>query len=70
MREWLRDVRTKAGKSQEAVAKELDISLAYYSLIEAGKRQNPMDLTLCVKLSKIFSIPIKQIVKFETGEEA
>ena len=69
MRYWLRDVRTKAGKSQEAVAKELDISLAYYSLIEAGKRQNPMDLTLCVKLSKIFSIPIKQIVKFETGEE-
>lgn len=69
MRGWLKDVRTKAGKSQDEVAKELDISMSYYSMIEAGKRQNPMDLTLCVKLAKIFSIPIKQIVKFETGEE-
>ena len=70
MREWLKEARTKSGKTQDEVAKELDISLAYYSFIEAGKRQNPMDLTLCVKLSKIFSIPVKQIVKFETGEEA
>lgn len=70
MREWLRDVRTKAGKSQDEVAKELDISLSYYSLIEAGKRQNPMDLTLCTKLSKIFSIPILRIVELETKEEA
>ena len=70
MRDWLKDARTKAGKSQDDVAKELDISMSYYSMIETGKRQNPMDITLCVKLSKIFSIPVKQIVKFETGEEA
>lgn len=70
MREWLREVRTKAGKNQEEVAKELDITASYYSLIEAGKRQNPMDLTLCMKLSKIFSIPILQIVDMETKEQA
>jgi len=68
MREWLKDVRTKAGKTQAEVAKELDISEAYYSFIEAGKRQNPMDLTLCTKLSKIFSIPILRIVEMETKE--
>jgi len=69
MREWLKDVRTKAGKSQDDVAKELDISLSYYNMIEQGKRQNPMDLTLCTKLSKIFSLPILQIVEFEAKEE-
>ena len=69
-RTWLREARTKAGKTQEEVAKELDISDAYYSMIELGKRQNPMDLMLCLKLSKIFSIPIKRIVEFETKEEA
>lgn len=68
MREWLKDVRTKAGKSQEDVAKELDISLSYYNLIEQGKRQKPMDLTLCTKLAKIFSIPILRIVEMETKE--
>lgn len=70
MREWLREARTKAGKTQEEVAKELDMSLSYYSLIERGERQNPMDLTLCIKLAKIFSLSLKQIVKFETGEES
>ena len=70
MRDWLREARTNAGKTQDEVAKEIGITHTYYSLIELGKRQTPMDLTLCVKLSKIFSIPIKQIVKLETGEEA
>lgn len=69
-RGWLKEARTKAKLSQETVAKELNISLAYYSLIEAGKRQNPMDLTLCTKLSKFFSIPVLQIVEMETKEEA
>ena len=69
MREWLKDARTKAGKGQDEIAKELDISLSYYSMIERGLRQNPMDLTLCTKLSKIFSIPILQIVDMEAKEE-
>ena len=66
MREWMKEARTKAGMTQEEVAKAIGITNTYYSLIELGKRQNPMDLTLCVKLSKIFSISIKRIVELET----
>ena len=68
MREWLKEARLKAGMKQEEVAKALDISIPYYSCIEQGKRQNPMDLTLCTKLSKIFSIPVLRIVELETKE--
>ena len=64
-REWLKDTRTKAGLSQADVAKELGISESYYCYIEAGERQKQMDITLCSKLSKIFSMPIQQIVEFE-----
>lgn len=70
MRDWLKEQREKVNKTQEEIAKQLDITTSYYSLIEAGKRQNPMDLTLCTKLSKIFSIPILQIVDMETKEQA
>ena len=64
-RAWLKEARTKAGMSQAEVAKELGISEAYYSYIEAGERQKNMDITLCAKLSKIFSIEIRQIVELE-----
>ena len=69
MRDCLKEQREKAKKTQEEIAKELEISVSYYSLIEQGKRQTPMDLTLCMKLSKIFSIPILRIVDMETKEE-
>lgn len=67
-REWLKEARTKAGKTMDEMSKELDISLAYYSLIEAGKRQKPMDITLCAKLSNFFCMPIQQIVELEEKE--
>ena len=59
----------RRNRINEEIAKELDISLSYYCLIEQGKRQNPMDLTLCTKLAKIFSIPILRIVDMETKEQ-
>lgn len=64
-REWLKEARTKANLTQEEVAKGLDLTVSYYSLIEQGRRQNPMDLTLCSKLSNFFCIPILQIVENE-----
>jgi len=68
-RSWLKKARLDAGKTLAEIGKELEISESYYARIEAGERQNPMDITLCAKLSKIFSIPIQQIVELEDQEE-
>ena len=67
-RTWLKEARVKAGKTMAEVGEELDISESYYSLIENGKRQNPMDITLVAKLSKIFCLSIQQIVELEAEE--
>lgn len=67
-REWLKEARTKAGKTMAEMGKELGITESYYSYIEAGERQKKMDITLCAKLSKIFCIPIEQIVELEESE--
>lgn len=67
-RSWLKEARVKAGKTMAEVGDELDISESYYSLIENGKRQNPMDITLVAKLSKIFCLSIQQIVELEAEE--
>ena len=64
-REWLKEARARANMSQADVARELGISESYYAYIEQGERQKQLDITLCAKLSKIFSIEIQQIVEFE-----
>ena len=51
--------------TQKEVAEKLMVSEAYYSYIESGDRQKRMDLTLAVKLSGIFGIPIERIVELE-----
>lgn len=68
MREWLKKLREENGITQAQMGKKLDISEAYYSYIESGDRQKNLDLTLAVKLSVIFGIPIQQIVEFERRE--
>ncbi len=67
MRDWMKDARSKTGKTMAEVAETLGISESYYCLIEAGERQKKMDITLVTKLSKIFSLSIQQIVEFEEG---
>ena len=64
-REWLKEARVNSGKTLAEMGKELGISESYYQRIEAGERQNPMDITLCAKLSKIFCLDIRQIVEYE-----
>jgi DNA-binding XRE family transcriptional regulator len=68
MRQWMKEMREKNGITQAQMGERLDISEAYYSYIESGDRQKNLDLTLAVKLSVIFGIPIQQIVEFERRE--
>lgn len=65
MRDWLQSARKEKGLTQKEVAEKLMVSEAYYSYIESGDRQKRMDLTLAVKLSGIFGIPIERIVELE-----
>lgn len=68
MRQWMKEMREKNGITQAQMGEKLEISEAYYSYIESGDRQKNLDLTLAVKLSVIFEIPIQQIVEFERRE--
>ena len=68
MREWLLNARKESGKTQVEVARELDITEAYYSFIENGQRQKKMEITLATKLSAIFGIPLQKIAEFEKSE--
>lgn len=65
MRDWLKEKRIESGYTMAQMASKLDITEAYYSLIESGERQKKMDVAIAAKLSAVFGIPLKQIVKFE-----
>ena len=39
---------------------------SYYAMIEAGKRQKRMDITLATKLSVLFDLPVLRIIELET----
>ena len=65
MRDWLRDARLAAGKSQKQLAGELKITESYYFYIERGLRQKKMDITLAWKLSKALGMSIDEIAEHE-----
>jgi transcriptional regulator with XRE-family HTH domain len=65
LRTWLIDLREKHNLTQADVAKKLNVTQGYYSLIEKGERQADLNLSIAEKLSKIFNIPLKKISDFE-----
>lgn len=73
-REWLLAARLSKGLSQAEMADELGISLSYYSLIEAGRRQRKMDIALVHQLSEILGLPLGRTIdcelRWKAGAEA
>ena len=65
MRTWLIDLREKHNLTQADVAKKLNVTQGYYSLIEKGERQADLNLSIAEKLSKMFNISLKKISDFE-----
>lgn len=65
MRSWLKEAREKNGITMAEMAQELDISLGYYSLIESGKRQQKMDVTLLTKISSVLGVQLADAASFE-----
>lgn len=65
MRDWMRKRREELNLTAGEVAKWLEITQPYYSMIENGIKQKKMDLVVAEKLSGIFKMPIEDIVKAE-----
>ena len=65
MRSWLKEKRIEAGATMDEMASGLNISTAYYSMIESGERQKKMDITLASKLATIFGMTLSEVVKLE-----
>ena len=64
-RTWLKEMRQKANMTQLDMAKKLDITESYYSLVESGKRQTPMDMLFASKIGLIFGITLNDISALE-----
>ena len=69
MRGWLGPARMAKGLTQEEMAKKLDISPSYYFLIESGRRQKKMDITLVAKICSVLGLPIARVIEMELQPE-
>lgn len=65
--ERLRELRIKSGYTQYQVARILNIDRSTYSYYEIGKTMP--DITVLLKLSRIFNIPINEMLENETVPE-
>ena len=65
MRNYLKTLRTENNVSQKDLADALGITQAYYSHIEAGSRQNTIDLLLLAKIADYFNAPVQRLVEQE-----
>lgn len=65
MREWLATRRKAIHKTQDEVAKELNVSAPYYCLIEQGKRMQRMDIPFAIALAKAVQMPLEEIIERE-----
>ena len=65
VRDWLKTARNDAGLTMKETAEKLDISESYYCSIENGTRQKRMDISLAMKISEVFALPLKAIFDAE-----
>ena len=65
MRKWLKTLRLKENLKQIEIAEQLNISQAYYNLIENGERKKDLDLSLTIKLAELFHISVEWIAEQE-----
>lgn len=62
MRTYLKQLREQNNLTHRQVADKLDISEPYYQMIEAGKRQKKMDISLAAKIAAIFGVDLDFIL--------
>lgn len=62
---FIREGRHKKGLKQEDVAKQVDISRPYYTMIEAGKRD--AYLALAINICRVLDLDLSQIYNEKKG---
>lgn len=67
-RTYLKQFREDNDIKSGEMAKRLGLSESYYSLIENGQRQKPMDITLVSRISAVTGMSIGEIVEMEEAE--
>jgi putative transcriptional regulator len=65
MREYLKKLREEHDMSQQDVANAIGISRQYYEMIENGKRQKQMDITLVTALARVFNVSSEEVISNE-----
>ena len=68
MRVCLKKIREDRGYTQKEVAAGVGISEEYYQMIEAGKRQKRMDVTLATRLATFLKCDIADVIEDEIGK--
>lgn len=65
MRDWMIQRRKELNLTAGQVAKELEITQPYYSMIENGLKQKKMDFRLAYKLANVFEMSLEDIAREE-----
>ncbi|MDY3927995.1 MAG: helix-turn-helix transcriptional regulator [Clostridia bacterium] len=65
MREWLKKLRISKGLSQQNVSDSINVTQQYYGYIENGDRQKDLDMSMLLKLSKLFDVSVDYIIAEE-----
>jgi putative transcriptional regulator len=67
VRDYLKAMREDRGLSLQDMADKIGISRQYYQLIENGKRQKKMDITLVKSIATIFGVSLETIIENENA---
>lgn len=65
MRDYLKELRLEADKTQLDVAKKLDVSESFYCLIEKGERLRDMPVSMARKIAEAFGITLETVLELE-----
>ena len=69
-RDWLIDARRHRNLTQREMGRKLNISKAYYSMIECGVRKKNLDLATTRKLAVILGLGIEKLILAEEKYKA
>ena len=67
MRQYLIDARNKKGLTQVEAASKLFMSQNYLSNLETGKRQKSLSVATLNAFSKVYQIPLADLVASESA---
>lgn len=67
MRQYLIDARNKKGLTQVEAASKLFMSQNYLSNLETGKRQKSLSVATLMAFSKVYQIPLADLIASESA---